>query len=372
MNVLKSVISSLLLRRVINREGKGWYNTIRQASETCKIRKLSRNQIQQIEQYYKFFGVRNVVLKWHEYYYSMTGDFFKEIIPDDLHFVYILPYLNDEIRGRSCVDKSMYDVYLSDVLRPRTILKNVNGYYYAEGKALTREEAITRCSNLQSAIIKPAIDSWCGLNVCKFSVKEGISDINQISIGDLFQRYNRGFIIQEVIAQHPVLAALNPTSVNTIRILTYRRLTGEVVVLSSVVRVGRWGKIVDNGHAGGFCCGIQENGWLKDYGYAFVSGERKQMTDNGTVFKTIQVPQFEKIVSLACRLHERFPYLRLIGWDFTVNNDNEIIFIELNDGAAIDIMQLANGPVFGDYTDEILQEAKDHKFRLKFGKEIIR
>ena len=66
------------------------------------------------------------------------------------------------------------------------------------------------------------------------------------------------------------------------------------------------------------------------------------------------------------------PYLRLIGWDFTINDHNEVVFIELNDGPGIEIMQLCNGPVFGDYTDEILQEVRENKFRVKLEKEIIR
>lgn len=372
MNVLKSVISSLLLRRVIAGEGKGWHTVIRQLAETCKKRKLSREQAREVQQYYKIFWGRNISLEWHEYYYSMTGDFFKKIIPGDLYFIYILPYLNDMVRGRSCVDKNMYDVYLADVLRPRTILKNVNGFYYTENKALTQKEAEDVCHNLPVAIIKPTIDSWCGLNVCKFSVKEGVTDINNLPVAELFQKYGHDYIIQEVITQHPVLAFLNPTSVNTVRVLSYRRANGEVVILSSVVRVGRLGSIVDNGSAGGFCCGIRENGWLKEYGYAMASGERKKTTDSGLAFKDVQIPKFDEIARLTCQLHKRFPYLRLIGWDFTVNNEDEIVFIELNDGAGINIIQLANGPALGDYTDEILQEIRENKFRLSLGKEIIR
>lgn len=123
--------------------------------------------------------------------------------------------------------------------------------YYAERNAITGQEAIALCRNLHAAIIKPAIDSWCGLNVCKCSVSNGGVDMGGISAGELFRWYGRGFIIQEVITQHPVLASLNPTSVNTVRIMTYRWLSGEVVALSSLVRVGRSGEIVDNGHAGG-------------------------------------------------------------------------------------------------------------------------
>ena len=372
MNVLKLMVSSLLLQRVIVGGEKSWRKVVRQWSETCKMQKLSREQIRQIQQYYKPILGKKINPAWHEYYYSMTGDFFKGIIPDDIYFVYILPHLNDELRGRSCVDKNIYDIYLSDVMKPRTILKNVNGFYYVDGRPISKDEAVALCCDLASAIIKPTIDSWCGLNVRKFSVHEGISDVNGLSVAGLLQQYGHNYIIQEVITQHPVLASLNPTSVNTIRVVTYRRTNGEVVHLSSVVRVGRLGKIVDNGHAGGFCCGIRENGWLKEYGYAIVSGERKQVTDNGVVFKDVQIPEFNNIIQLARQLHIRFPYLRLIGWDFTVNSNNEIVFIELNDGPAIDIMQPTNGPVFGEYTDEVLQEIKGNKFRLRLGKEIIK
>ena len=58
-------------------------------------------------------------------------------------------------------------------------------------------------------------------------------------------------LIEEFIQQHPDMARLNPSSVNSIRIYTLRKRDGTPLILSASVRVGGKGAEVDNYHAGG-------------------------------------------------------------------------------------------------------------------------
>ena len=47
-----------------------------------------------------------------------------------------------------------------------------------------------------------------------------------------------------------------------------------------------------------------------------------------------------------------------------MDDKNEIVLIEFNTNSSIDIMQLCNGPVFGDYTEEILRKVSGSHLHL--------
>ena len=77
------------------------------------------------------------------------------------------------------------------------------------------------------------------------------------------------------------------------------------------------------------------------------------------------IPNFEKVIKKAKELALTLPYLRLIGWDFTIDEEGEPVFIEMNTLPGIYIMQLCNGPVFGELTDELLNSVKGVKHSLQ-------
>ena len=72
------------------------------------------------------------------------------------------------------------------------------------------------------------------------------------------------------------MSQFNNTSVNTIRVMTYRSLaTNEVVIPNAILRVGAEGKDVDNAHAGGMFCGISANGVLGKYMCDYLGNKKK-------------------------------------------------------------------------------------------------
>ena len=176
-----------------------------------------------------------------------------------------------------------------------------------------------------------------------------------ISVADLFSNYNRDFIIQSKLVQHPDLAKLNPTSVNTIRVLSYRR-ENEVIILYAVIRIGRMGKSVDNETAGGIKADIDlATGRIK--GLAFGNSTEKDMpqTDSGVVLDKYLIPSFPQVLEFVKDLHQRLPFFRLVGWDISVDTNGNPVMIEWNRSA--ELSQVAHGPAFGEYTEEILASA---------------
>lgn len=362
--MIRKYIKSFILKRIVRKSDKAISTSFyRELYSKCNLKRLSHQQYKDIQNYFQNYSGKKVNSRYHEYYYSMTGYYSEKYIPDTLYFNYIDPYLNDHRMIPAYLDKNGYHGLFPEVKQPELLLSNINGYYYHKDMVVTKQEAVRICSELPDAIIKPALDSCQGKNVVRFTSEEGKINNAGLTVQQLFEKFGQNFLIQKTIHQHPVMESLNPSSVNTIRVLTLRR-EDEIICLSAIVRIGRKGAIVDNGHAGGYCCGIKENGQLKENGFICVTGECKQKTDHGTILGNIVVPGFRRIVETAKRLHLKLPYLNLIGWDFCVDDKNEIVLIEFNTNSSIDIMQLCNGPVFGDYTEEILRKVSGSHLHL--------
>ena len=163
--------------------------------------------------------------------------------------------------------------------------------------------------------------------------------------------------------QHEQIARLNPTSLNTLRVLSYRN-QNEVIVLYVVIRIGRLGKTVDNETAGGINADIDLNsGTIIECAYGTPKEKKIFTTDNGTVLKGFEIPSFQKVIDNVKELHLRLPYFNLIGWDWGIDSAGVPILIEWN--RAPDLSQTAHGPAFGDMTEFILKDTlrkKDTRF----------
>ena len=87
------------------------------------------------------------------------------------------------------------------------------------------------------------------------------------TLPQLFGLYGGNFIIQKYIDQHHWFARFNESSLNTVRVLTYRRIKNEeAVVLHRLLRAGRPGSVVDNQASGGIACAIDTDGRLMSFG----------------------------------------------------------------------------------------------------------
>lgn len=68
-------------------------------------------------------------------------------------------------------------------------------------------------------------------------LENGVVD-GGVKLEKLFSEYDHSFLIEEVVKQHADMAALNPDSVNTIRVVTYCSEM-DIVVLYTAIRIGR-------------------------------------------------------------------------------------------------------------------------------------
>ena len=132
------------------------------------------------------------------------------------------------------------------------------------------------------------------------------------------------------------------------------------MLTDAVVRIGRKDKVVDNETAGGIKADIDlQTGRIK--GDAFGSPKEKMMpkTDSGVVLNGYLIPSFPLVIEFVKDVHARLPYFNLIGWDIAIDKEGGPVLIEWN--RAAELSQVAHGPAFGDYTEEILSVVKREK-----------
>lgn len=137
-----------------------------------------------------------------------------------------------------------------------------------------------------------------------------------------------------MLQQHPYINQFCETSVNTIRISTYRSVKDEeVIVNGALMRIGASGSFVDNAHAGGRFVGINvsdgslQKTTLDQYG-------TKMDVWNEVNFKTsnFTIPHWNKIIDFAKKVALRNKHMRLLALDICLCKDGTPKLVEVNVG----------------------------------------
>ena len=158
---------------------------------------------------------------------------------------------------------------------------------------------------------------------------------------ELFARCKAGgFICEEVVQQHPSLAAFNASTLNTVRITTLLDVEGHPHVVLTVARFGRNGNAADNFHAGGV-------GAIVDIDSGEITSEAIDRghvrsachPDSGLSILGFVYPEWEKLKAAVCEAASTIPEVRNIGWDVSVTKSGDIEFIEGNCMPNFDVLQ---------------------------------
>ncbi len=316
-----------------------------------EIRKLTSEQKAQIDSVYKKYGYR-YSYDTHILTYSITGNFDANILPEDMYRAFLELKLNNIEQKFVMSDKNYFELYMPEIKFPEVILRNINGVFYDDKRnIITKEKANELLSGYDKAVVKPSVENGSGRGV-------ELVDVSSVSITE---KFSKNYVVQKLLVQHPFLASFNQSSVNVIRITTLF-LGEKVIPISAALRYGREGCFTDNkvgkDGKGMTIVGVKEDGTLREKGY-FSCGVTVTETPGGTSFGGLKIPKFEEMVDLAIKQHSRFPNIRIIGWDFTLDRDENVTVMEYNIKApSVLYYQWVNGPLFGAQTSEILDEIK--------------
>jgi len=334
------------------KDSRYWHEKI--ASLLKGTETMPADYAKEIKDFYKQYGIE-VSDKWHKRYLDILQMRDVRFIPEDLFYVDIEPGLNNLIYRDGIDDKNMYDLLFKDdgVQLPLAVVRNINGYWLdANYKLLEAVAAIELCLAEEKLIIKKAVNSGGGENI---RVLRG-PEITVDNIQTTFSELGENLVIQKVLEQHKLLNEINPSSVNTIRMITII-LHNEVLVVQSILRMGVGASYVDNLCAGGMAVGITAKGNLKENAYDAQTKKQPKHLTTGFVFKDVTIPYYKEVEIAARTMHSRFVQFRLISWDFAIAETGPVL-IEFNlKYQGMDYFQIINeGPFFGDLTDEVLTE----------------
>ncbi len=150
----------------------------------------------------------------------------------------------------------------------------------------------------------------------------------------------KGFgVLEELVVQHPDMAALHPASVNTMRIVT--DVVGDQVHIAYiVVKMGN-GAFVDNSGQGGILCAVDPaTGKITSPATDdFTEHVYEQHPVTGVSFRGYQLPMVQEAIALVKEAALEVPQIHHVGWDVAIGVDGPLI-IEGNDYPGTDLCQL--------------------------------
>lgn len=163
-------------------------------------------------------------------------------------------------------------------------------------------------------------------------------------------------IFQKFIIQNEFFHQFNSSAVGTIRLTSVSKDNGEIEVRAGYYRFGRTNdthvksstqmRIPFDINSGEF------------YHLAFHPNSRstKHLPDSAIEFSGLKIPFLSKCISKVKAFHAKIPYIRCIGWDLIIDDQNEVKIIELNGGHnAITFSEIIYGPCFTGLNWEGLQ-----------------
>ncbi len=258
-------------------------------------------------------------------------------------------------------DKNSFDLLFPAGTLPNTFLRKSRGRYLTQNYApiINRQvDDILNGIDCKELIVKPTLSS-SGKGVEKF-FRDGSTWLNKkkeiLSLEYLNENYKNDCIVQEAFIQHPFFSQFNESSVNSIRMVSYRDSLGLIHVLNSFLRIGAKGSVVDNAHAGGMFVGVDNKGRLGEY--VCDQYGRKQTFFNDINFSTSSfvIPHWNSICEKVIELSHYIIHHDLIAWDVILDTEGKPHILEVNVGGYGGwAFQFTSGPMFGDYTDDVME-----------------
>jgi len=160
---------------------------------------------------------------------------------------------------------------------------------------------------------------------------------------DLLRRFP--YVFQPRLKQESGLEAVNPSSINTIRLNVLREGEEPGRILAPFAKFGTGDAVVDNGGSGGLILPLDpESGAAAGPAFRLLKqggGTYEEHPDTGYPFSDFRVPDFDRACAVAIRASAQFPN-RFVGWDLAITEAGPVI-VEGNSGPNLDCIQMLVG-----------------------------
>ena len=301
--------------------------------------KTSRQDLKQCNDYAVEVLGHKRFAPWLYVYTAVSGRFREGWIPDNYYFSVVVPTIQKrygpmaDLRGLSAV--MLQSAALPDVLA------YVNGIFFDTTSGFVSPDAVRdKLFKDQERVVFKLDHSLRGEGVY-FLTRESFS-LEQI------HRLGNG-VFQRAVRPHRLFAEFTQQSVATVRITTVYEESGKVSVRACYLRMGSG----DETH-------VQSkteirvpvnvvSGALEEIGYTAEWLETRVHPTSHVAFAGNVIPAFHSCVRTVTELHRKAPYTRCIGWDVTVDQDEQVQLLEWNGARnGIKFSEATQGPCFAD------------------------
>lgn len=371
---MKQVITKLLVRFIKYRYNKN----IRNIFNNYFRKIINNNQVEDIncntnekkiwKKKWSIFGPTPSPLAWKAFYPYMKGN--ANFVPNEIARNYIEPILTPQEYQSFYNDKNSFGLFLNESWLPKTFLRSIDGKLLnGKYEPVRSEDFFNLFINVDKIVVKPSKDMG-GKGVVLFQRKGDIftnKQGEQLSLSYLEKNYKTNYLLQECLTQYDYMAQFNPTSVNTIRIATYRNVkTGRIEVIGAVLRIGGKGSFVDNACSGGSFICIEENGTLGKFACNEYGLKQTIYNDIDFEHSEFTIPKWDNIKQFVCDVALRMPHMSLFANDVAIDSEGNPRLIEVNTIQFSYWFYQFNGKaVFDKYTDDVIDYCLKEKNKIK-------
>lgn len=137
-------------------------------------------------------------------------------------------------------------------------------------------------------------------------------------------------VIEQCIVGCDELQSFHPSSLNTIRVVTIAH-EGRAKILTSFLRIGAGGHVVDNLGAGGLRANIDIETGIVDSDGLYIDGKRASHHPNtGIAFNGFQIPHWDVVKQECIKASMLVTQSKVVGWDIAITANGEVDIIEAN------------------------------------------
>lgn len=314
----------------------------RQAMESLKAvesykGKVRRKDLKQCNDYAVEVLGHKRFAPWLYVYTAVSGRFREGWIPDNYYYSVVVPTIQKRY-GPMADLRGLNAVLLQSAALP-DLLAYVNGIFFD-----TAYRFVSSCTvkdklfKDQERVVFKLDHSLRGQGIYFFTrASFSVEQIEQLGNG----------VFQRVVQPHRLFAEFTQQSVATLRITTVYEESGKVSVRACYLRMGSGNETHVQSKTEIRVPVNLVSGALGEIGYTAKWFETKVHPTSHVAFVGNVIPVFGVCVGTVIELHRKAPYTRCIGWDVTVDRDENVQLLEWNAARnGIKFSEATQGPCF--------------------------
>ncbi|MGE0644621.1 MAG: sugar-transfer associated ATP-grasp domain-containing protein [Nitrospira sp.] len=276
---------------------------------------------------------------WLYVYTAVSGSFKEGWVPENYYGSVVVPKLQGRYGGVAKL-RGLNSVILQCQAFP-DVLAYANGVFFdAAYRFVSSDNVREHLFQEHERVVFKLDHSLQGKGIHFFTRESfNIDRVRQLGNG-LFQ-----FVVQP----HRLFADFVQHSTATVRITTVFEDSGEVSVRACCLRLGSGDEThVQVSRQVRIPINVK-NGTFHDVGYTAEWREAKVHPTSHVAFSGHVIPAFSACVRTVTELHRKVPYVRCVGWDMTVDQEEHVRLLEWNAAhPGITFDEATQGPCFAD------------------------